>query len=108
MVLSSRLLGYIAGDQSVNSVSGTSLPLSTWTPLSVSYVMRTDLRTAKVVIFQGVQYSDLYSDCPLTFLTTDLVLVGGPSTFIGEIASVRIFSPGTLCFRSKFDKINTV
>ena len=108
VVLSNRALGYIVIDKPVNSVATTLLPLSTWTPLFVGYVLRADLKTIRIIIYQGAQFSNMKypssTTNPIPFLNTDLVIVGGPSTFIGEVASVRLFSPGTPTFRSKFNK----
>ena len=87
------------------SYSSPAQPLSTWINLFVNFQIRADLKEVRTFMTFGPSYSNQRFTLPssgyLSFASTDKVLIGGPSTFIGEISSVRIFSPGTAAIQSK-------
>lgn len=80
----------------------STLNLTTWQQITVAVQLRADLQTVIIdflidpSIFNQGQYT-LSTPGALTFSNTDKIHFGGNSkSFLGQIASIRIMSPGAM------------
>jgi hypothetical protein len=106
MVLDNTLMmGYtVLGSSQFSGPPGVfpKFSLATWHKMTVAFQLRTDLQTIIVDIllntynFTQGTYT-LSTPGSLTFTTTDKILIGGNSqSFLGEFASFRVISPGSM------------
>ena len=81
---------------SYQTCTGT-IALSTWTLITANYVIKSDYKTTKTAIYVDSTLNEFIytSGTTIAFLNTDIIRIGGSSTFIGQISQVRIYSPGT-------------
>ena len=79
-------------------VDHATLTLSKWSLLTATFQTTIDLKITRVTWFidltQGVA-QPYTTTSNINFINTDIFRIGGTNTMIGQVASVRIFSPGS-------------
>jgi len=98
---SARTLTANIGGSSTPITTTTALTLSTWTMVTTTYSVSTNAGRTRLWIYFGstlvvADAAMTIPTIPMTFATTDIVRIGGPTTFLGKIVNFRIYSPGSL------------
>jgi len=75
----------------------TSVLSTTWTLITVSYMLRMRNDNSVVISQDGnkISHQNIYPTTVITFATTDFVRIGGPPAFRGSIGNFQIFNPGS-------------
>lgn len=94
----------IAGSSPQYNIESGTVSLATWTNVYVGFEMLADMQTVYCAIYYNDFFGRLGYTLPsansLIFTANDLTRIGGISdTFVGEIAGLRIMSPGTLVIK---------
>jgi len=81
-----------------------SLPLSSWNLVTVTFILGTYGPTHFAYVFFGTQRVGVFefANPEIPFQPTDLVRIGGPSGFIGQLANLRFYSPGSNKITGKY------
>ena len=78
-----------------------SAPLNQWFVVVSHLQVKSDFKTTKTTIYVGTSgqapttNSLLFVTSACSFTKTDQIRIGGTQTFIGQINSVRIYTPGS-------------
>ena len=95
-ITSGRLITVSVGGSTY--VNHAVLTLSKWSLLSATFQAGTDFKTLRVTwyidLLQGLAQSYTITSS-ISFINTDKIRIGGTNTMIGQVTSVRIFSPGS-------------
>lgn len=94
------------GSTSKSTTAAYALSAGTWTLVTVSYVLQTvrSDRNLVLIYINGVAVVTSYDLTvgTITFTpSTDVVRIGGPTSFLGSIKELSIYTPGSLHVNSR-------
>lgn len=89
------------GTASVTSSSTYALSAGTWALVTANFITGTYVSAASTLIFLYINNVLAASITggnagTVTFLSTDIFRVGGPTSFLGTIKQLSVYSPGSL------------